>query len=95
MIVNLKEADHNEEFGNGLLYVTLQKKLTESLLVQYHRWIYENRKIESVLALQDWMLQEVEFLTTASETIHGCTYRLETRRNIINKHFFDETIGRS
>jgi hypothetical protein len=96
VIVNLKEADRDEELGNGVLYVTLQKKLTESLLVRYHRWIYENRKIESVLALRDWMLQEVEFLTTASETIHGCTYRFETRRRfIINKHFSDETIGRS
>ena len=45
VIVNLKEADRDEELGNGVLYVTLQKKLTESLLVRYHRWIYENRKI--------------------------------------------------
>ncbi|CAB4021266.1 Hypothetical predicted protein, partial [Paramuricea clavata] len=83
VIVNLKEADRDEELGNGVLYVTLQKKLTEPLLVRYHRWIYENRRIESVLSLRDWMLQEVEFLTTASETIHGCAYRLETRRKKI------------
>ena len=37
VIVNLKEADRDEELGNGVLYVTLQKKLTESLLVRYHR----------------------------------------------------------
>ena len=85
VIVNLEE-----ELGNGVLYITLQKKLSESLLVRYHRWVFENRKIESVLTLRDWMLQEVEFLTTASETIHGCTTRPDWKKKNNQQTFFGE-----
>ena len=35
LIVNLEDTDRDEELENGLLYVTLQKKLSESLLVRY------------------------------------------------------------
>ena len=75
VIGNLEEAERDEELGNGVLYVTLQNKISKTLLVIYHRWVFENRKTESVLTLRDWMLQEVEFLTTASETIYGCITR--------------------
>ena len=88
VIVNLEEAGRDEELGNGVLYVTVQKKFAESLLVRYHRWIHENQKRESVLALRDWMLQEVEFLTTASETIHGFMSRPDSRRK---KNFNQQT----
>ena len=47
-IVNLKEANRLEELKDGLLYMKLQKKLPASLLTHYHRWIFENHKIESI-----------------------------------------------
>lgn len=45
-VVNLKEARRNEELGNGPLYAKLQKKMTEQMLAQYHRWVYKRNKTE-------------------------------------------------
>ncbi|CAC5400677.1 unnamed protein product [Mytilus coruscus] len=70
-VVNLKEAGRFEELKNGSLYNKLQRKMTESMLSRYHRWIFESGKIESVECLREWILQEAEFQTIASETIHG------------------------
>ena len=39
------------------------------MLTRYHRWIYENHKIESVEVLREWVIQETEFQTKAIETI--------------------------
>ena len=69
--INLKEAGHHHELGNGFLYGKLQTKLTESLLAKYHRWIFETQTPESVLALKTWVFQESEFQIIASETVHG------------------------
>ncbi|XP_063441925.1 uncharacterized protein LOC134722246 [Mytilus trossulus] len=70
-VVNLKEAGRFEELKNGSLYNNLQRKMTESVLSRYHRWIFESGKTESVECLREWILQEAEFQTIASETIHG------------------------
>ena len=72
-IVNLKEANRLEELRDGLLYMKLQKKLPTFMLTRYHRWIYENHKIESVEVLREWVIQETEFQTKAIETIYGLT----------------------
>ncbi|CAC5357993.1 unnamed protein product [Mytilus coruscus] len=60
-VVNLKEAGRFEESKNGSLYNKLQRKMTESMLSRYHRWIFESGKIESVEYLREWILQESEF----------------------------------
>ena len=78
-IINLKEANRQEELSDGLLYVKLQKKLPTSMLARYHRWIYENYKIESVEVLREWVIQETGFQIRAVETIQGFTTRSETR----------------
>ena len=70
-MINLKEAGQDYELRDGSLYVKLQRKLPETMLAQYHRWIFENHKEESVLTLRTWVLQESEFMTIASETVHG------------------------
>ncbi|CAC5420462.1 unnamed protein product [Mytilus coruscus] len=70
-VVILKEAGRFEELKNGSLHNQLQRKMTESMLSRYHRWIFESGKIESVECLREWILQESEFQTIASETIHG------------------------
>ena len=75
-MINLKEAGQDYELRDGSLYTKLQRKLPETMLPQYHRWIFENQKDESVMTLQTWVLQEAEFRTIASETVHGFAGRM-------------------
>ena len=70
-VINLKEAGRQDELGNGSLYTKLQRKMTQSLLTHYHRWIYENHRVESVVTLREWVIQEAEFQTIANEVVHG------------------------
>ena len=70
-MINLQEAVQNHELGAGSLYTKLQRKLPESMLARYHRWIFENGQTESVLSLRTWIIQESEFQTIASETVRG------------------------
>ena len=70
-VINLKEAGRSAELGDGSLYLKLQKKMTESMLTRYHRWVYENFKIESVETLREWVMQESQFYTIAHETVRG------------------------
>jgi len=37
IVVNLKEAGRHHELGKGTLYISLRKKLNETMLTQYHR----------------------------------------------------------
>ena len=70
-LINLKEAGQDQELGDGSLYTKLQRKLSESMLARYHRWVFENNVTESVIALRQWVVQEAEFQTIASETMYG------------------------
>ena len=72
-IMNLKETGYHNELGNGFLYGKLQTKLTEIMLAKYHRWVFETKTPESVVALKTWVFQESAFQTIASETVHGIT----------------------
>lgn len=70
-VLNLEACRRYEELGTGSLYVKLQRKMTEAMLTNYHRWIYENDKFESVVQLRDWLNKEAEFQVIAAETIKG------------------------
>ena len=74
-VVNLKEAGRHDELGSGSLYLSLCKKLTEGMLAHYHQWIRENDRWQSVETLRMFIIQEAEFQTIASETIHGLRKR--------------------
>ena len=90
-VVNLKEANRHDELGKRTLYISLCKKLNEGMLAQYHRWIFKNHCWESVETLEEFMLQEAEFQTVASETIRGVTSsnrNVDSRRNQSEKAFF-------
>ena len=63
---HFKEAGWHEELGNGILYMKLLKKMTEQMLSQYNRWVYENKKVEGVETIQ-----EAEFQTVAVEILRG------------------------
>ena len=70
-VINLKEAGRSAELGDGSLYLKPQKKMTEPMLARYHRWVYENLKINSVETLREWAIQESQFHTIAHETVRG------------------------
>ena len=53
------------------LYLKLQRKVPESMLARYHRWIFETCRDESVETLREWVIQESEFQTIALETVRG------------------------
>ncbi|XP_065941558.1 uncharacterized protein [Magallana gigas] len=102
-VINLKDAGRTDELKNGSLYVKLQKKIPESLLSTYHRWVYEKKKTESVESLREWILQESEFRTVANETVYGLqvdsnnnfdSKKCSRDRNPVNVHqrsFFTNT----
>ena len=75
-IINLQEAGQCQEFVDGSLYNKLQRKLPEAMLAQYRRYIFENSKPKSVYTLRAWVIQESEFQTIASETVHGLAERV-------------------
>ena len=60
-IINLMESRRYDELGNGSMYIKLQKKIRQILLSQYHRWLYEKDKVESVQTLREWVIQDAEF----------------------------------
>ena len=70
-VVNLQQAQMNNELGNGALYIKLQRKLSENLLTNYHRWFIDNKRKESVLTLREFVRRKAKFFSVASETIHG------------------------
>ena len=80
-IVNLRESRQYHELGTGLLYVKLQRNLPEMMLANYHRWIFENNHLESVETLRDWIVQEAEFQTIATETIKGITANQKKKKH--------------
>ena len=71
LVLSLQESSRHQELGHGVLYIQLQKKLTNSLLAQYHKWVHEHNKYESVLALKEFITLEINFKTIADETLHG------------------------
>ena len=70
-MINLQEAGQHHELGFGSLYAKLQRKIPEAMLARYHRWVFECNKEESVLSLREWILQESEFQTIATEAVRG------------------------
>ena len=70
-ILRLSEEGREEDLGNGVLYAILQRKLTEGLLVKYHRWIHDKQKMHSVMTLREWVMQESEFQIIGYETVRG------------------------
>ena len=57
LTINLKEAKRTEEQENGSLYLKMQKKFTETMVVDYKRWIFE-KKNENLASLHEWLLRE-------------------------------------
>ena len=43
--------------------------MTESMLADYRRWLFDKSKLETVQSLRQCLIRETEFLTIAAETI--------------------------
>ena len=43
VVVNLLEGGHTEELVSELLYIKVQKKLSEFMLSNYKMWVFEKR----------------------------------------------------
>ena len=71
VVVNMSEAEKDEELQNWYMYTELLKKLNSQLITQYQRWVAENKKVESVATLRDFAIQEAEYPAIATETLHG------------------------
>ena len=85
-MINRKEAGEHQDLGDGSLYIQLQKKLPQSLLVRYHRWLFENNMMESVVALHTWVLQEFHSQKIASGTINGLSGHSSNMHFLRNRH---------
>ena len=91
-IINLRESRQYHELGTGSLYVKLQRKLPEMMLANYHRSIFENNNLESVETLRDWIVQEAEFQTIATETIKGITANQKKKKHNNGTFFSDPKV---
>ena len=49
--------------------------MTEPMLTDFRRWIYERSIPEGLEALRDWLIREAEFQVIATETIKGLSVR--------------------
>ena len=72
-IINLKENGNCGELGDGSLYLRVQKKLPETMLTQYQRWICKKRRQPSVETLRKQIIVESEYQTVT----HGTVYELQ------------------
>ena len=71
IVINLTEAGREEELGNEYLCIQVQKKMTESMLADYRRWLFDKSKPETVQSSRQCPISETEFLTITAETIKG------------------------
>ena len=88
VVINMKEADHEEDLGAGSLYYTLQRKMPETMLTRYHRWIHESKEDENVETLKNWIKQESTYYTIANETIHGLSQDKKNKQSQRNKRTY-------
>ena len=70
------------------LYMKVQKNMTESMLADYRRWLFDKSKPKKVESLRQWLIRETEFLTTAAETIKGLGPLKDSRQQ--HHHMFRE-----
>ena len=75
IVINLKEAGRHKELGHGSLYIKIQKKMTELMLANYSRWVFEHKISECAETLREWIIQEAEFQSVAAETLCGVAGR--------------------
>ena len=76
-IVVLKDNSLHADLGGGTLYGIVVEKLPENLLKDYYRWVKDQEKNETMETLNEWVAEEADFQTQASEVKHGFTRKYE------------------
>ena len=61
VVVNLTDANQEAEFGNRPLDITIQHKFNKNLLAEYRQWVCDNRRVESVKTLREFIDRGSEF----------------------------------
>ena len=70
-VVKLHAEGRDGELKDGTLYSLLLKKLPERQLENYSRWLNEHAREKSVVAVRDWLKDEVRFRVEAAEMANG------------------------
>ena len=69
-VVKLQAEGREGELGEGTLHSLLVRKLADSQVKSYSRWLREHNKERSVLRLRDWLKEEVRIRVEAIELAH-------------------------
>ena len=72
-MISFRGNNREAELEAGTLYTIILEKLPEKprLLSQYIPWVKENRRVESLITLIDWIAEEVKYQIQATEIKHG------------------------
>ena len=70
-IINFAEFGLKTELSSKSLYARLLSKMPESMVTNYHRYIFDKSQEESVQTLREWVNRETEFRTQAYEAVRG------------------------
>ena len=84
-MINLKESNQDQELGNGTLYTILQRKLPQSMLANYHRWVYDNNVTQSVASLRQWVILESQTTPPRQGQRNTRTFFGDSRHNRTKK----------
>ena len=71
IMLNMQRSGCEGELGSGSLYFTMKRKLPDSLLIRYHRWLHSCGIVGDVAALREYTHDEVVFGVEAIETSKG------------------------
>ncbi len=89
LVVNLTEAGDEAELRSTSLFLNVQKKLTKTLLCKFEEWMHMNNKKEDLESLREFIDQQAEYLSRASEALKGVTQ--ETKNKGRNQQTFVTT----
>ena len=64
-VINLKEKNRIEEFGNDTFHRKLLKKMPERMIIQYQRWVLDKENNKNIENLRSFVIQEAEFQMAA------------------------------
>ena len=86
-IVNLKEAGRVNNLNSVSLHSRLQQKLPESILINYRRWLLENKTEESVKSLRDFVVRETEFYGVGQDNLAKGSQKNKSPAKFSNRTF--------
>ena len=86
-VVNLKVAGRANNLNSVSLHLRLRQKLSESILINYKRWLLESKAEELAKRLRDFIVKENEFYAVARDTLTNGARKVETQAKFNNRTF--------